>query len=241
MDTYASIDDRDLARLRMEFPGHRIWRSVHSDGRLDGWVASLHDPTAGVEPLVICASAGELRTALAAERRRAEQKWREREEMDPVVAAGPEPVPPPPAADGAASVTPGAAASTGEAEMARPAPVPPGAPAALPWLIRWRMCVHLNRLGDELRRVGWSTELREGRIPPSLWVHAGAAPSGARSVGEGVVVMAGPGSALWYASPSGLLFGSCADVGGAAWEISIALTPKVAAALTATTISGGAR
>jgi hypothetical protein len=61
----------------------------------------------------------------------------------------------------------GSAAPVGEAEDARPVPVPPGAPAALPWLIRWRMCVHLDRLARELNRAGWSAAARYGEMPPA--------------------------------------------------------------------------
>ncbi|GAA4138130.1 hypothetical protein [Actinomadura keratinilytica] len=71
MNTQAAKNDRDLARLRRDFTGHRIWRSVRSDGRLGDWVASLHDPNAGVDPTVICSDAAALRDALRKEAERA--------------------------------------------------------------------------------------------------------------------------------------------------------------------------
>ena len=71
MDTKTSLEDRDLAQLRHDFTGHRIWRAVRWDGRPGDWVASLHDPAAGVDPTVICSSAEELRAALRSEAGRA--------------------------------------------------------------------------------------------------------------------------------------------------------------------------
>jgi hypothetical protein len=70
MDTHGnSADDELLARLRTDYRGHRIWRSVRHDGRLGGWVATLHDPAAGLHPTLVYDDAGELREALDAERR----------------------------------------------------------------------------------------------------------------------------------------------------------------------------
>jgi hypothetical protein len=227
MDARDAFEDQALARLRAEFRGHRIWRSVHSDGRLDGWVGSLHDPAAGVEPLVVCSTEREFREVLLAERERAAEKWFEKVKMDPVMAASSEPASPSPA--GAASVEDGSAALVGEAEDARPVPVPPGAPAALPWLIRWRMCVHLDRLARELIRAGWSTAARYEEAPPVLAVCSDAAPH----VGESVVVAPGPGTALWFRSSLGPMLAPIADPGGAAWEIAVRLTPRVTAAFTA--------
>ncbi|MFI0482623.1 hypothetical protein [Actinomadura sp. 9N215] len=68
------FDDRAIARLRSDFSGHRIWRAVRSDGLLGEWVASLHDPAAGVDPTVMCPTAGELRAALVKEAERAERR-----------------------------------------------------------------------------------------------------------------------------------------------------------------------
>ncbi|RFS82868.1 hypothetical protein D0T12_25990 [Actinomadura spongiicola] len=64
--------DETLAALRRDFTGHRIWRGVKRDGRLGDWVASLHDPSAGVDPTVIRSSPAELREALVNEAARAE-------------------------------------------------------------------------------------------------------------------------------------------------------------------------
>lgn len=64
-DTHAA--DEALAALRRDFSGHRIWRAVKWDGRLGDWVASLHDPSAGVDPTVIRSSAAALREALVNE------------------------------------------------------------------------------------------------------------------------------------------------------------------------------
>ncbi|MFB4308944.1 hypothetical protein [Actinomadura sp. GTD37] len=69
-----SSADKALARLRSEFTGHRIWRSVRGDGLLGDWVASLHDPAAGVDPTVIRSEPGQLREALLTEATRATPK-----------------------------------------------------------------------------------------------------------------------------------------------------------------------
>ncbi|NDU72374.1 hypothetical protein GWI34_07010 [Actinomadura sp. DSM 109109] len=60
-----------MSRLRADFTGHRIWRSTRHDGRLGGWVATLHDPAAGVDPTVFADTATDLRVALLRERDRA--------------------------------------------------------------------------------------------------------------------------------------------------------------------------
>lgn len=64
--------DKALAELRRDFTGHRIWRATRWDGRLGDWVASLHDPSAGVDLTVIRSSAAALREALNNEADRAE-------------------------------------------------------------------------------------------------------------------------------------------------------------------------
>ncbi|MFG2089650.1 hypothetical protein [Spirillospora sp. NPDC048824] len=69
-DTRAA--DEALAALRRDFTGHRIWRATRWDGRLGDWVASLHDPHAGVDPTVIRSSPAALREALVSEAARAE-------------------------------------------------------------------------------------------------------------------------------------------------------------------------
>ncbi|GAA2608623.1 hypothetical protein SMC26_28920 [Actinomadura fulvescens] len=63
-------------RLRADFPGHRIFRSVRWDGLLGSWCATLHDPAAGVDPTVIEDDAAALRTALVEQRVRAEARLR---------------------------------------------------------------------------------------------------------------------------------------------------------------------
>ncbi|TMQ92026.1 hypothetical protein ETD83_28290 [Actinomadura soli] len=75
MDTRTHPDDVDLARLRADFSGYRIFRAVRKDGSLGEWVASLHDPRAGVDPTVMCPTAEGLRAALVEEAERAERKW----------------------------------------------------------------------------------------------------------------------------------------------------------------------
>ncbi|GAA2441035.1 hypothetical protein GCM10010191_66420 [Actinomadura vinacea] len=77
-ERFPNADDSALARLRVDFPGHRIWRSVRGDGRLGDWVATLHDPAAGVEPTVIRTDPEALRRALEEERDQAEQRARAR-------------------------------------------------------------------------------------------------------------------------------------------------------------------
>lgn len=71
-------DDVALAQLRIDFPGHRIWRSARSDGRLGDWVASLHDPAEGIDPTVICSDSSALRSALTEEKRQAEVRNEDR-------------------------------------------------------------------------------------------------------------------------------------------------------------------
>ncbi|WP_030171222.1 hypothetical protein [Spirillospora albida] len=74
MDTEAHNDDRVLSQLRADFTGHRIWRSVRWDGSLGAWVATLHDPAAGVDATILKDTAAELREALLQERARAVAK-----------------------------------------------------------------------------------------------------------------------------------------------------------------------
>lgn len=64
MSTRAHTEDELLQRLRAEFGGWRVWRSVKQDGRLGEWVATLHDPGVGVEPTLMFPTAEELREAL---------------------------------------------------------------------------------------------------------------------------------------------------------------------------------
>lgn len=71
MNTKAHNDDQVLSQLRADFTGHRIWRSTRWDGRLGGWVATLHDPASGVDPTVFADTATDLREALVRERDRA--------------------------------------------------------------------------------------------------------------------------------------------------------------------------
>ncbi|WP_242888053.1 hypothetical protein [Actinomadura litoris] len=71
METRAQQEDQALRQLRDEFTGHRIWRSRRGGGQAGDWVATLHDPAAGVDPTVIRPNADELRTALVDERERA--------------------------------------------------------------------------------------------------------------------------------------------------------------------------
>lgn len=73
MDTSTQTDDPVLARLREEFTGHRIWRARRWDGQLGDWVATLHDPSAGVDRTVIRADPAALREELVLERQRAAQ------------------------------------------------------------------------------------------------------------------------------------------------------------------------
>ncbi|MFI0485769.1 hypothetical protein [Actinomadura sp. 9N215] len=74
MNTEAFNDDQMLSQLRADFTGHRIWRSVRWDGLLGGWVATLHDPAAGVDPTVFKDTATDLRETLVRERDRAVTK-----------------------------------------------------------------------------------------------------------------------------------------------------------------------
>ncbi len=67
-------DEWELESLRGDFGGWRIWRAVRQDGRLGEWVASLHDPTAGVEPTLMHPSASLLREALDQQAQRARQR-----------------------------------------------------------------------------------------------------------------------------------------------------------------------
>lgn len=74
MDTPADPADQALAQLRTDYQGHRIWRATRHDGLLGDWVATLHDPTAGVYPTVVRTSAEDLRKALDVERAKAAEK-----------------------------------------------------------------------------------------------------------------------------------------------------------------------
>lgn len=74
MNTPVNPADQALARLREDFQGHRIWRATRYDGKLGDWVATLHDPKAGVDPTVVRNTAQELREALADELNRASIK-----------------------------------------------------------------------------------------------------------------------------------------------------------------------
>ncbi|TYB49521.1 hypothetical protein [Actinomadura chibensis] len=71
METRAQTEDPALRQLREEFTGHRIWRAQRSDGSPGDWVATLHNPAAGVDATVICRDSEELRAALVHERQRA--------------------------------------------------------------------------------------------------------------------------------------------------------------------------
>ncbi|MEV4253792.1 hypothetical protein AB0J52_11560 [Spirillospora sp. NPDC049652] len=57
-----------LVALRVDFPGHSIWRANRSDGRPGDWVATLRDPSQGVDPTVIASDADRLRELLIIER-----------------------------------------------------------------------------------------------------------------------------------------------------------------------------
>lgn len=61
------LEGQELDRLRNEFTGHRIWRSIRWDGRQGDWVASLHDASAGIDSTVICSDAATLRSTLRRE------------------------------------------------------------------------------------------------------------------------------------------------------------------------------
>ncbi|TDC02369.1 hypothetical protein [Actinomadura bangladeshensis] len=71
METRAQTEDPALRQLREEFTGHRIWRARRWDGAPGDWVATLHDPAAGVDPTVIRSDSAALREALTQERQRA--------------------------------------------------------------------------------------------------------------------------------------------------------------------------
>jgi len=71
MQPRAYTDDPALRQLREEFTGHRIWRARRWDGGPGVWVATLHDPAAGVDATVICPDPAALREALKRERERA--------------------------------------------------------------------------------------------------------------------------------------------------------------------------
>ncbi|WP_433338211.1 hypothetical protein [Spirillospora sp. CA-294931] len=62
-----------LEALRLEFPGHRVWRSMRGKA-LGEWCATLHDPSAGVDPTLMEPTADGLRERLLAERERAAER-----------------------------------------------------------------------------------------------------------------------------------------------------------------------
>ncbi|MGI5171397.1 hypothetical protein ACQEU3_44310 [Spirillospora sp. CA-253888] len=65
-----------LARLRAEFTGHRIWRSIRWDGQFGDWVATLHDSKVGVDLTIIRNTAANLREALVQDRDKAAARSR---------------------------------------------------------------------------------------------------------------------------------------------------------------------
>ena len=71
MDRSRQLEEGALEDLRRDFTGHRIWRSIRSDGRLGEWVASLHDPSAGITPTLMHPTPEALRAALVQEQVRA--------------------------------------------------------------------------------------------------------------------------------------------------------------------------
>jgi hypothetical protein len=66
----ATANERDLDTLRADFPGWRIWRTRDGDV-LVCWVATLHDPAAGVAKTVITETAKKLREQLGDQARQA--------------------------------------------------------------------------------------------------------------------------------------------------------------------------
>ncbi len=76
MDTPVNPAGQALARLREDFQGHRIWRATRYDGKLGDWVATLHDPKAGIDPTVVRNTAEELRRPLIDELNRAPTRRR---------------------------------------------------------------------------------------------------------------------------------------------------------------------
>jgi hypothetical protein len=70
----ACPDDQALIRLRKDYPGHRIWRSRRWDGAPGEYVATLIDPSAGVDATVMRPDPIELRRALDVEAGRATAK-----------------------------------------------------------------------------------------------------------------------------------------------------------------------
>lgn len=64
-------DHLALVALRVDFPGHSIWRANRTDGRPGDWVATLLDPSRGVDPTVIADDPDRLRELLVIERGRA--------------------------------------------------------------------------------------------------------------------------------------------------------------------------
>jgi hypothetical protein len=92
------------------------------------------------------------------------------------------------------------------------------------------MCRHLDRLAASLRHAGWSSTLRYDESPPLLQVFAAPLPD----VTECVTVARGPHEVWWFHSSQGQGIAPCADAAGAAREIAVLLTPRVAAAFTAT-------
>jgi len=66
-NTRVNTDHQALIELRTDFPGHRIFRGTRRDGRYGSWVATLHDPSCGVDPTVIADTAEDLRRMLKIE------------------------------------------------------------------------------------------------------------------------------------------------------------------------------
>jgi len=73
--TNAAIDssapakaDPEAAALEADFTGWHVWRATDRFGQPGDFVATRHDPAAGVDPTVMAGSAAEMRAALTEQR-----------------------------------------------------------------------------------------------------------------------------------------------------------------------------
>jgi hypothetical protein len=85
---------------------------------------------------------------------------------------------------------------------------------------------HLDRLGEDLRRAGWSTVRRYDRPLPLLRVFSPALPE----VGESVWVKPGVGGVPWFIASTCDPLSPCHDLLGARIEVSARLAPLTAVA-----------
>jgi hypothetical protein len=67
-DQLRTSDDDEPAAIEAEFEGWHVWRATNRFGDPGDYVATLRDPSAGVDPTVMADTAERLRASLAEQR-----------------------------------------------------------------------------------------------------------------------------------------------------------------------------